>query len=145
MNTATRTGTILCNSVWYQEPYFLGALQDEIDTARSDGTALCLILLRMTDYTRNAARHLYAYAEAEDGHSFFGILGNGDYAICMPGSGYTEGTQERVALANGLGQFDVCSGLAVLDAERSARELLQVASEDCQCDGSSYVAGLRAA
>ena len=131
MNTATISESCFSGSVWYQEQYFLGALQDEIDRARTEGSALCLVLLRLPDYSRRAARHLFAYAEAEDGSSFFGLLSNGDYAICMPGGGYTEGTQERVSLSHNLGDFDVSSGIAVLDNEQTAAELLRAAAEAC--------------
>jgi hypothetical protein len=131
MNTTTITKPCFSGSVWYQEQYFLGALQDEIDRAKTEGSALCLVVLRLPDYSRRAARHLFAYAEAEDGRSFFGILSNGDYAICMPGGGYTEGTEERVALSHDLGEFDVCSGLAVLDQEQTAADLLTVAARAC--------------
>jgi hypothetical protein len=68
------------------------------------------------------------------------VLANGDYAICLPGSGYTEGTRERLTLARDLGDFDVCSGLAVLDREETAAELLNLAAHDCACARAHFEA-----
>jgi hypothetical protein len=127
------TEAVFSGAIWFQEAYFLTALQNEIDTAHQNNTALCVVVLRLPDYTRKAAHHLFAYAEAEDGNSFFGLLSNGDYAICMPECGYTEGTHERVALTHSLRDFNICSGLAVLDQETSATELLDVAAHVCTC------------
>jgi hypothetical protein len=118
-------------SVWYQEAYFLRFLQDEMDSARQQSTPLCLIVLRVPECSRRAARHLYAYAQSEASPAFFGILSNGDYAICMPGSGYMEGADERRALADRLGDFGVCSGMAVLAEDETAADFLRVATGAC--------------
>jgi hypothetical protein len=136
---------MVCGSVWYQEPYFLDAVQQEIDTARYSGAPLCVVVLQLPDFSRRAARQLYAYAEAEDGDSFFGLLSNGDCAICMPGCGYTEGTLERVALARDFGDYHVSSGLAVLDQEQTAADLLQVAVQACLSDTIQLFETVRAA
>ena len=124
------TATTFAFPTWYQERYFLGALQQEIDAARRKGDPLCLIMLRMEDYSRRAARHLYAYAESAGEPAFFGVLDTGDYAICMPGRGYEEGTRERVVLNHSLSDFGVKTGLVILDDEETASELLNVAAHD---------------
>ncbi len=125
------TGTVFSGSVWFQERYFLAALQNEIDSAQRRGSSLCVVVLRLPDYTRKAAQHLFAYAEAEDGNSFFGLLANGDYAICMPDSGYAEAASESSALVHALSAFGACAGVAVLDEELTAKALLESAARDC--------------
>ena len=134
MVTTTITGPTaqaFSGPVWYQETYFLDALQQEIDGAKNERSALSIVVLRVAGCSRRAAHTLFAYAEAENGRSFFGLLSNGDYAICMSGRGYTEAARERVTLERLLRSFDVYSGLAVLDEESTAAELLSVATREC--------------
>ncbi len=102
---------------------------------------LSVVVVRVPEYTRRVAHHLFLYAEAEKGNSFFGLLSNGDYVICMPGSGYTEGAMKRTALNRALAGFDVTSGLAVLDQEQTASELVAVAVRDCGFTGRDRFSG----
>ena len=123
--------TYISGAVWYTEDHFMDALQDAIDRSHEDESSLCLVLLRLPGHNGQASRQLFAYAHLEDGNSFFGILSNGDYAICLPDSGYTEGAIERIAMARGLNESAVVSGLAVLDQEETAEELIHIAARAC--------------
>lgn len=128
-----RTGeTPFSGSLWFQERYFLAALQQEVDRAREWNTPLCLILVQVPQCSRRVAHEFFAYAESEKGNAFFGLLSNGDYVVCLPYSGYSAGAAKRVSLTRALAEFGVTTGMAVLDEEESAAALLAVAAQDCQ-------------
>ena len=131
MTNTTEEPAVFTGCVWYQEAYFLKALQQEVDRARDESSPLGLIFLHVPLYTRGAARHLFAYGQTCDTQTFFGLLSSGDYAICMPSRDFTVATQARVALERAMTGLGAQAGLAMLDEELTAAELLNVSAHAC--------------
>ncbi len=70
---------------WYQRRYFIERVEEEIYRARRYDVPGSLAIVRSATVSRQGARALYLFVESGLRRlDFGGLLGTGDYAICLP-------------------------------------------------------------
>ncbi len=70
---------------WYQRRYFIERVDEEIYHARRYDLPGSLAIVRSASVSRQGARALHEFVESKLRRlDFGGLLGNGDYAICLP-------------------------------------------------------------
>lgn len=75
----------VAGSPWYQRAYFEKRVEQELYRSRRYGTETTVLIVRIPAISRGAARSLYTFVSGQLRLiDTAGLLGTGDYGICLP-------------------------------------------------------------
>ena len=124
--------------VWYQDGYFRANVAEAITPCLTATRESYIVYLSLGGCSRIAARMLYNCVRDEIGpRDFAGLLGSGEYAICLNDTDLRAASAFARRLERQLAGFDAVVGLAGLGIDgATSDEVLSVARRQTIALGS---------
>lgn len=129
--TGHRTGAGLGAKTCFQGSEFIFEVARELTRAERLKLTTSVIVVTKLPLSRAARREFVSFATTElDSNDLAGILGNGDYAVCLPEAGRPDAEFVAERLRDAMATYSAAVGVATLgDDGATAGELLVVASQ----------------
>lgn len=117
-------------SAWYQRAYFEERVEQELYRSRRYKIETTIILVRLPAISRRAARGLYTFVSTQlRTIDTAGLLGTGDYVICLPHTPREGGDVVADRIRAFLDEYVPLVGVASFGPDGSEFEALLAAAE----------------
>jgi GGDEF domain-containing protein len=117
-------------SPWYQRAYFEERVEQELYRSRRYKIETTLILVRIPAISRRAARSLYTFVSTQlRTIDTAGLLGTGDYVICLPHTPKEGGEVVATRIRTFLDEYAPLVGVASFGADGEDFEPLLASAE----------------